>query len=261
MRSHVTGILRALFGHIHALSRRMKVAGAFVVVLLAILLWPKTPPSIRGVEEVHSEAVLPVAATKPASRPTTTQPVTQQYAGDLPLFAPDEEGADPSWSLPAELKAADLQRFAGQVEKLSKDLPATAKLEAECNDGVAGLRSDQVVALFWARLLGRGFQDKNLPLDWYQVVKDRNSMLGNLAHAAEGFTNQIVQMAIAMRLTAVQVRVIGGKVVIGDVLFVKAAQAYIDQRRPYYERLRPLMESVNQRARQEFRAEIKNDQR
>jgi len=253
-------------------TRRLAFSAIVGIVLLCFLFWPKSTPKLKGVEppkdppkkqlaEVVSAEVAPAAKPAAATQPASTQPVTAQRAADLPLFAPGEQDSDPSWSKPAELKAEDLQRLARQVDKLGRDIPATAQLEAQCNAAVENLMNGQLVGLLWSRLLGKGFHDANLPLDWYECVKDRNSILGNLTNMAEAFTNQMVQVAISMRLQTVQVRVIGGRVLVGDILFVKSTQAYIDQRRPYYERLLPLVQSVTQRAANEFRAELSQQQR
>src|SRR5947209_5875369 len=86
-----------------------------------ILFWPKA--ALRGPDHVSAAATSSrgggterpargpavagadsVPATQPTTRPTT-QPVTAQLAGDLPLYMPDQEGADPGWGLPAELRA------------------------------------------------------------------------------------------------------------------------------------------------------------
>lgn len=233
-----------------------------VLILLVYLFWPKTTPTLRGYEPPKElpRAVATIStmpATRPATtEPATTQPVTAQRAGDILLYAPEVQDADPSWSLPAELKADGLRRLARQVDKLAHDLPETAQLESECRTGGAKLLDSQLVGLLWSRLMGRGFHDANLPLDWYEVVKDQVSLLGDFTKMADDLTNQAVQMAISYRVSSVQIRIIGGKVLVGDMLFVKAAQLYISQRRPYYERLLPLLQSVTRRANVEFRAEL-----
>jgi len=248
-----------------AWTMRHKVAAVIIVLLLLFVLWPKSTPKLRGVE-AKAQTPLPTAsgggsaASASTSRPPSTEPVTAQRAADLPLYAPDQDGADPSWSLPAELKADDLQRLARQVDKLGSDIPATAQLEAKCNEGISSLFDGEFVQLFWSRLMSKGFHDTALPLDWYEVVKDRNSLVGNLALAAQMLASQVAQSTIAMRLASIEVRIIGGHVLLGDILFVKASQQYIDQRRPYYERLLPLIASVRQRVGQEFQVELNQRQ-
>lgn len=248
--------------YVLAWAKRHKVAAGIIVVLFVFLLWPKSTPKLRGVEAKADTTAGTAASANPSraasssTQPASTQPVTAQRAGDLPLYYPDVDGADPNWSLPAELKAGDLQGLARQVDKLARDMPATAQLEQQCNEALGQIFTGQSITLFWSRLMGSGFHDANLPLDWYETVKERNSVLGNLAAMGEAFTNQMVQAAIAMRLVSVEVRIIGGKVLVGDMLFVKASQAYIDQRKPYFERLLPLLQSVTKRMQQEFRSEL-----
>jgi hypothetical protein len=246
-----------------AWTTRHKYATVMVLVLLGFLFWPKSTPKLSGGVEARKEQPMQVTAVTPTpakpratTQPATTQPVTAQRAADLPLYAPDQEGADPSWSLPAELKAGDLQRLAKQVDNLGREIPALGQLEAQCNEGISRLFDGQIVGLFWSRLMGKGFHDTKLPLDWYEVIKDRNSFAANFATVAEAFGNQMVQMTIMMRLAAVQVRIVGGHVLVGDMLFVKTAQQYIEQRRPYYERLWPLIQSVANRMGEEFRVEF-----
>lgn len=234
---------------IHTWAKKHKLAAVIAVLLLAFLLWPKSTPKLRGVATGDASAL-----PKPAPA-ASTQPVTAQRAGDVELYAPDQEGADPSWSLPAELKSSDVKSLAQQVDKLLQDIPATSHLEQQCNESIGQLFTAQYISLFWSRLKGQGFHDANLPLDWYEVIKERNSFLGNAAVFADAFTNQLVQTTIAMRLVSVEVRIIGGKVLVGDMLFVKASQAYVDQRKPHFERLLPLVQSVTQRMQQEFQKE------
>jgi hypothetical protein len=245
-----------------AWTLRHKYAAIAVVIVFGFFLWPKSSPNIKGVDpSMETTPRVTALAVSSTTRLSATQPAsTQQYAGDLALYAPDQDGADPSWSLPTELKADDLQRLAHQVETLARDIPATAQLEQQCSEGVTQLYDAKIVGLFWSRLIGDGFQDKNLPLDWYQVVKERNSILGNLSAGTEMFANQMVQAVIAMRLSSVQVRIIGGNVVVGDMLFIKASQQYIDQRKPFFEKLLPLIQGVTQRTRQEFQSELNANQ-
>lgn len=219
------------------------------VVLLAFILWPKTTPKLRGIEPPNEQQ---------AGQPPSTQPVTAQRAADLPLYAPGEAGSDAKWSMPAELKADELQRLAQQVDKLGSDVPATAQLEQQCNSEVGYLMKGEIVGLLWSRLLGKGFHDTNLPLDWYEVVKDQNSVLRDLTvtQVAETFTNEMVQLVILTRLQTIRIRVIGGRVLAGDILFVKSTQAYIDHHRPYYERLLPMAQSVSRRVFNEFPTEL-----
>jgi hypothetical protein len=234
---------------------RHKSTTAIAILILYILFWPKSVPSQRA--ESNPLPMNSGLHQRDASLPASTRPaIQQQFAGDLPLYAPDQEGADPKWSLPAELKGQNLQSLAHQVDKLYQDIPATAQMEQQCNEGIANLIDTKTVGLYWTRVTGKGFRDTNLPLDWYQVVKNNNSILDNSAMLAEILTNQAVQMAITMRLSSVQVRIIGGNVLIGDILFLRAAQDYIDQRRPYFEKLLPLVQSVQERTRREFSSEL-----
>src|SRR6185437_11241217 len=101
--------------YVLARPMRHKIAALIVALFVGYLFWPTSTPKLRGIEPPKEQPNQAVAATPSPStssattQPASTQPVTAQRAADLPLYAPDQDGADPSWSLPAELKADDLQ--------------------------------------------------------------------------------------------------------------------------------------------------------
>jgi hypothetical protein len=210
-----------------------------VAVALYFLFWPK-------------------AVFRSAVEPGTTGGVGHSNAAvsqadPVPLYDPTAEDADPTWSLPAELKAGQLQALASQVEKLLIDTTNTTELEAErATILYEGLLHQKVKDLLWPSLRGSGFKDQRLPLDWYALVKQYYDVVGMTADASERIANHMAQIGIQMRLESVKIRVIGGKVLTGDLLFVKALQTYIDHRQAYLSKAIPPMLDVVRRLRKEF---------
>jgi len=253
LRPHVAIGLRRAW----SLAMAHKYATAVTCLAILLFLWPKGLPPQRGIANDRADT----AASHASVGQPTTQPVSGQYAGDVPLYMPDQAGADASWSLPAELKADESKKAVADVDKLARDLGETLQLQKAYDSGIGSLLNQQVLSLFWSRLTGKGFQDANLPLDWYDIVKDRNSIFGDMSAVADMFANQMIQAALISRLTSVQVRLVGGKVLVGDMLFVKATRQYVDLRLPRFRKLVPLMQGVSNRIGQEFKVELDQQRR
>jgi len=250
--SIITGAKKAV-----SYFRQHKAGTVIVLLLLYILFWPKSPPQLQGPDPRLSSAN--PATTQPVTA-ATTQPITPQSGGGFSMYKPGDDGSDPQWSLPVELKADELQNLAKQVDKLSDDTQTLGNLEAQYDKDSAALFNQQIVSLFWSRLRGRGFRDPKLPLDWYQIVKEDNGLVQEGAQFAAALVTGLTEIAIQARLDSVRVRIIGGNVVVGDRLFVGTLQRYVDERLSFLNKELPLIQSVNARMQTEFHDELSKQQ-
>lgn len=233
-----------------------KAAVTITLLLCYIFLWPKSSPPPKSAE-VATPALATIAQTKPqaASQPSELK----QMAGNLPLYDVESPGADPSWSLPAELKAEDVQKLFALVEALPGKWRAKIEMRERLNNNLQQLRwvggsvqGGEVMELFWSRLRGEGFRDKKLPLDWYAAM-DANSSWGKmLTEIAEVSGDYAVEFPVVIRLHTVKMRIIGGKVLTADMLFIKGLEALLDRRREQFEKALPATQELLKRVGQEF---------
>ena len=76
---------------------------------------------------------------------------------------------------------------------------------------VDALLRNNVKSYLWTPILnGNGFRDQKLPLDWYEVIKDRYGILQAVT-MEEQAQYAVVYGAIEWRLSSIQVRIIGGQ--------------------------------------------------
>lgn len=72
--------------------------------------------------------------------------------------------------------------------------------------------------------------------------------------------NSTVEVPLSLRVPQIRVRAIGGKVLVGDVLFLKALQGYVDYRLPYYQKMNQAASNVIARLEKEFPVEFGHQQ-
>src|SRR4051812_1304240 len=112
-------LLRTAGRYVFELVMAHKVAATIVVLIVVFLFWPKSTPKLRGLEANSTASQTQLSGGK--------SPTTQPQPPELGLYAPEADGAEPGWSLPAELSTEELQRLARQVDHLAQDLPAAAE--------------------------------------------------------------------------------------------------------------------------------------
>lgn len=192
----------------------------FELLLAAVLLYFLWPHLIAGLHR---------SGEAEESRVVIGESAQNAKAQELPLYDPSSANADPKWSLPAELKSAELQSFATQVDKLASEEKRYSDLLYSRHISIKGLLSDDVKKLLWPALKGSGFKDQRLPMDWFNLIKDdydKNQMVAEL----EDEQSRGMWSDVESRITSIQTRLLGGQVLAGDVLFSKTLQSYFDQR-------------------------------
>lgn len=229
-----------------------KAAVVITLLLCYIFLWPKSSPPPKSAE-VAAPPPVTIAQTnsQAASQPSTSP----QMVGGIPLYDVGSEGADPAWSLPAELKAEELQNLAALVDALPGKLRARNEMGSRLSNNLQQLRQapgGEVLDLFWSRLRGEGFRDKKLPLDWYAFMDENSSWGKLLVGLAEFEGDMLLEFSMRLRLSSVRMRIVGGKVLTGDVLFVKGSIFLLDRRREDYEKALPASQELLKRVGQEF---------
>jgi len=174
-------------------------------------------------------------------------------------YEPTAIDTDPKLSLPAELKSEELQAFARKVRKLEDDANLFLKLDDEHGRLLGILLEEKVKNLLLPAIQGNGFKDQKLPLDWYAAVKDDYAVKDMPAQLAEVEVTTAMMMALSVRLPRMKVGLIGGKITVGDTLFVKSIQIPIDSRLANLSKTVPLMEDVMHRLAKEFPDQMKGD--
>jgi hypothetical protein len=207
------------------------------------------PNPIAGVATVRGAGTAATSDSHSlaAGRISTTKP-----SDDL-LFEPDSPNAPGEWSLPAELKASEVQNLIAQVDVLSKDVQRCMFRIGPFHQTMRQLLADDVRDALWERLVHNGYRDTRLPLDWYKLVEDDYLM----ADDAAAFINQTVEAAfcqqLSLRLRAAKVRLLGGRALVADVLLVKGARSWVDSKNRRFDEAGPLINDISKRLQVEFR--------
>lgn len=231
-------------------------AGVIVVMLYRSMRIPHVSvesPTVKS-PTVKSPAVeSPAVSPAPAASPGSTQP---QLAPVLSI-TPGEEGADPKWSLPANLSSSEVQSFVRQIDLISDTTAKLVDAQQHYTKQMDRLLDKNVVDLMWPRLKGGGFKDQKLPSDWYEIVKDKDGTTGGELETTGGIMAQMaVLIPMSLRIPGMRVRAIGGRALVGDVLFLKAFQSYVDERNAYYQKLNGVVDGVVSRMEDEFPVEF-----
>ena len=225
---------------------RHKFGVLVAAVLIYFLIWPKSVPRLS----TDNPRVSVAKTTEGRSKQS------KQSAADVPLYDSTAEGADPKWSLPVELTSEKLQALARRVDKLEHDADQAQKLGDEQMNLMGDLLDDKVNNILWPGIKGNGFKDRKLPLDWYEVVKDRYEITDVPAVTAGFMADLSAMVTLRVRLKSAHVRLIGGRVTAGDTLFVNGFQGYIDQRLAYLSKVVPQLESMLHRLADEFPGQL-----
>jgi len=86
------------------------------------------------------------------------------------------------------------------------------------------IANQQLIGSFWGKTKYNDYNDKQLPYQWYEVSKARISGAGVPEELANMLINETGRNVILSRTMMIRFRIIGGKLTIGDVMFVHATQ-------------------------------------
>ncbi len=218
-------------------------------VILYLVFWPKRLPHTSTSEASGGPGV--AATSKPEN-----DNASNKELDPILVNQPGAEGADPKWELPAQLSTAEVQQLVARIEIATDACTKLSALENAYLDRMTKVLDEKVVKVMWPRIKGGGFKDQKLASDWYEIVKDKNGAVGATELYSEVFANQMLETPMAMRLEPIKVRAIGGKVLVGDVVFLKALQSYVDHRTSYYLPRVRIVDDVVKRLGKEFPKEF-----
>lgn len=249
--------------------KRFEVLALIGFVLFIYIFYPyggsrnsdpvKPPSSVKPIPPLGS-----IPATQPAETMATTSSnkspaelakeaeFTVKSVHELGLFDPAADGADPSWSLPAELSTVEIQSMVSDVERLISDNARLVKRQQDFIEKIGNISSADVQNAMWGKLVAKNFRDKQLPLDWYDVCKDHVGpigIFGAIPRYAELFGPQLV---LGMRINTIKFNLLGGHANVGDVLFLKCFKSWVNYELQKLDRLEPLYDSTLKRLRAEF---------
>jgi hypothetical protein len=113
--------------------------------------------------------------------------------------------------------------------------------------------SDAVRDGLWERLVQGRFRDKRLPLDWFGVIEKDYGLFDQFLNALrDGYAYEAGVHVTRMRMQAVQVRLIGGKPVLGDLLFMRGIEGYAKAQNAFYDENEPRLLQLKGRLAAEF---------
>ena len=188
------------------------------------------------------------------NQPAHNDSPTANKSSAVRLFDPAAEGANPKWSLPAELRPEKLQTFAAQVEKLIKDRQEVERLERLRSELKGDIINPKVQGLLWPAIQGKGFKDQKLAHDWAELSNGRFIVVDGVPTDGEVLGGNLQELAIdiAVRFDAIQQHIIGGKVLAGDVLCVETVQKETDRHLAYISKIVPQLRNLLNRLYKEF---------
>ena len=168
------------------------------------------------------------------------------------LFDPEREGTNPEWSLPAKLSTAEMRGLVHEVEKLRVDLGTMYERLNTYESVVGDLGRDYVRNAFWNRLVSQGFRDQGLPLLYYEVVKDHSGALSGVQQELARITRGVAGQALYHRLGQAQLRLLGGRFLTGDKLFVSTLRGHVNEELKLLDEHLPKAEELKKRTAVEF---------
>jgi hypothetical protein len=142
-------------------------------------------------------------------------------------YDPNAPDANPKWGLPVELQSKDLQAFAKKVEAFERTLKEAETLDDERQNLLGDLLDEKVKAMLLPAVKGGGFRDQKLPLDWYELVKNNYQVADAPGMLADLFGKIGVITTFNARLESIHVRLIGGKLIAGDLLFINGNDDFV----------------------------------
>ena len=175
-----------------------------------------------------------------------------QADSGIQLFDPSLPAANPKWSSPAGLKAQEFQAFAHQVDKALTDFKEVNRLANAQFVVVFIITQNKVKDALWPGVNGQKRKDATLSHDWYELVKVRYEGGAGMKIYDDDFLDKETRSYIGRRLETIQVRVMGGKVLAGDVLCLKTITAFTDSHLQYLQKVCPQLASVTKRISVEF---------
>ena len=187
-----------------------------------------------------------------------TSNAVAQADSRIQLFDPSDNAADPKWSSPAGLKAEELQTFATQIDKTLKDFKEVERLAEAQHFVFYYLTEGKVKSALWPGVNGQKLKDASLPGDWYELVKGNYGAGNGMTIYNDDFMDKANRNYVGRRLETIQVRVMGGKVLTGDVLCLKAITAFTDSHLQYLQKTDTQLANVTKRVCVEF-PELLND--
>jgi hypothetical protein len=230
-------------------------ATCIIAGLLAYsLLFPRSFDKKQPLKTPTIAARQSSAPDTPTTRRATTRPVADDDAGEtgiggVPLYNPR---SNPAWNLPAEVSTDEIKDLVRRTNKLEQDLGrATRRMEAH-HQVVIQLLSEQVRNPLWDRMSSGGYRDERLGLDWYELVKDDDDLLADIGGMLDVVAKQTLYFTTELRIKYMKARLIGGKPLIADQLFLRAMQDFADNRNAYYDRTEPAIRAIAVRLNQEF---------
>lgn len=210
--------------------RPLKLAAGLVALLVVIgLVTNGRSTAASGGSAADAGMATAEKAGQPTSKPTT-QPTDGYYD-------PNAEGADPAWSVPAQLSAAEVKGLIKELDALQQETWRLAARVQAKYDELKVLDAEDVRQAVWQRAVGEGFKEPAVPLLYHEVMRDGSGILTGIAtdmgHQADrqifGFLNN--------RIAAAQVRLLGGRCLVGDKLFIKATANLISSKHTEYDAL------------------------
>ena len=210
-----------------------------------IVLKPRTVPHL-GIDSQEPGS--------PAQSEGISNSVPQPGSG-IQLFDPSQTAADPKWSVPAGLKSEEFQAFAHRVDKALTDFKEVERLVEVQHLVVFLITKDKVKNALWPGVSGQRLKDANLPRDWYELVKVRYEGGGP---GMKIYRDDWVDNEARSYIDTIQVRVMGGKVLTGDVLCLKTITAFTDSHLQYLREVCPQLAKVSKRIYVEF-PDLMND--
>jgi hypothetical protein len=133
------------------------------------------------------------------------------------------------------------------VDKLERDATRLAPRLRNYRAMVETVVRPEVQQALWERLLGGGFRDAGLPHAWYEVAV--TPAINRVVDEAE---EEAALGVIGHRLTMAKMRLIGGKCLIGDRLFIGSLQRWVDSRHAKLDAAEPAITGLSQRVEAEF---------
>ena len=238
----------------------------FVILLMVLvayfLFWPKPTPRISATTSASNRVSQNQSGAGNVSTNTPIAPGSNANSIEEELlYDPASENADAGWSDPAELKAKELQALARQVDQAINDWMKIRRLERRQSSFFFILTDGELKQTIWMKVLSGSFKDAKLSKDWYELVKVRYGAYDRAKVAAEAIQNETIAAVIASRLEGIQVRIIGGNVLSGDVLCLKAVEIYTKNRLGSLSELDPQFVNVTKRLIAEFPSAMREQQR
>ena len=189
------------------------------------------------------------STTRPAEAPSSEESVG---IDGVNLFAPDEKA---EWGLPAELGTGELVDAVRRVNQLDRAFARACERRKAYHEAIIWLVSAPVEAALWERLVQGRFHDKGLPLDWYSVIEHEYGVFDQFASGLrDEAAVEMSKYLTGLRLRGARIRLLGGKPVAGDLMFVRALESYTQSQNAYYDQHEPKVMQLRQRLAAEFPA-------